>query len=71
MEAGWAPGLVWTGAENLAPKPGFDLRTVQPVASPYTYCAIQAHTSGSRSPHCRGITITLRHYTLGRTPVDE
>ena len=35
QEAGWAPGLVWTGAENLAP-PGFDPRTVQPVASHYT-----------------------------------
>jgi hypothetical protein len=30
QEAGWAPGSVWTGAENLAP-PGFDPRTVQPV----------------------------------------
>ena len=34
-EAGWAPGSVWTGAENLAP-PGFDPRTVQPVANRYT-----------------------------------
>ena len=33
---GWAPGPVWTGAENLTPQPGFDLRTVQPVASRYT-----------------------------------
>jgi hypothetical protein len=31
LEAGWAPGPVWTGAENLAP-PGFDPRTVQPIA---------------------------------------
>jgi hypothetical protein len=35
QEAGWAPLPVWTGAENLAP-PGFDPRTVQPVASRYT-----------------------------------
>ena len=35
QEAGWAPGPVWTGAENLAP-PGFDPRTVQPVGSRYT-----------------------------------
>jgi hypothetical protein len=35
QEAGWTPGPVWTGAENLAP-PGFDPRTVQPVASRYT-----------------------------------
>ena len=36
QEAGWAPRPVWTGAENLAPPPGFDPRTVQPVASRYT-----------------------------------
>jgi len=35
QEAGWAPGPVWTGEENLAP-PGFHPRTVQPVASRYT-----------------------------------
>ena len=35
QEAGWAPGPVWTGAENLA-SPGFDHRTFQPVASRYT-----------------------------------
>jgi hypothetical protein len=38
QEAGWAPEPVWTGAENLAP-PGFDPRTVHPVASRYTDCA--------------------------------
>jgi hypothetical protein len=32
QEAVWAPGQVWTGAENLAPS-GFDPRTVQPVDS--------------------------------------
>jgi hypothetical protein len=31
-EAGWAPGLVWTRAENLLP-PGFDPRTVHSVAN--------------------------------------
>ena len=35
QEAEWAPGPVWTGAENLAP-PGFDPRAVQPVANRYT-----------------------------------
>jgi hypothetical protein len=35
-EAGWAPGPVWTGPKYLAPPPGFDPRTVQPVASRYT-----------------------------------
>jgi hypothetical protein len=43
QEAGWASGPVWTSAENLRPPPppGFDLRTVQPVASRYTDCAQQ------------------------------
>ena len=40
-EAGWAPGPVWTGAENLAP-PGPEPRTTQPVASRYTDWAIPA-----------------------------
>jgi hypothetical protein len=35
QDAGWAPGPVWTGAENLAP-PGFDPRTVLPVFIHYT-----------------------------------
>ena len=26
QEAGWAPGPVWTGAENLTTPPGFDPR---------------------------------------------
>jgi hypothetical protein len=37
--AGWAPGLGWTGVENLSP-PGFDPWAVQPVASRYTDYAI-------------------------------
>jgi len=41
QEAGWAPGPVWTGAENLAPL-GIEPRTVQPVVSRYTNCAIPA-----------------------------
>ena len=35
QEAGWAPGPVWTGAENLAPT-GIRSQTIQPVASSYT-----------------------------------
>jgi len=31
-EAGWAPGPVWTGAENLAPT-GIQSRVIHPVAS--------------------------------------
>ena len=34
-EAGWASGLVWTGAENLA-RTGLDPRTVRQVGSRYT-----------------------------------
>jgi len=40
QEAVWAPKAVWTGAENLPYPPGLDLRTVQPVASRYTDCAV-------------------------------
>jgi hypothetical protein len=41
QEGEWAPGPVWTRAENLdPPPPGFDPRTDQPVASRYTDCAI-------------------------------
>jgi hypothetical protein len=36
QEAGWAPGPVWTGAENLASPPAFDPRTVRPIASRYS-----------------------------------
>jgi hypothetical protein len=43
-EGVWDSGKVWTGAENLALPPGFDPRTVQPVASRYTDCAIPIHT---------------------------
>ena len=42
QEAGWVPGPVWTGAENLSPTQGFDPRTVKPVASRYTDWAIAA-----------------------------
>ena len=42
-DAGWVPGLVWTAAENLAPLPGIDPRTVQPITSRYTDCAIPTH----------------------------
>jgi hypothetical protein len=42
QKAGWASGPVCMGAENLAP-PGFDLWTVQPIASHYNNYAIPAH----------------------------
>ena len=46
QKAGWAPELVWTGVENLAP-PGFDSRTVQPVGSRYTDYATRPSTEMS------------------------
>ena len=42
QEAGWAPGPVWTGAENLAPI-GIRPKDRQPVASRYTDYALPAH----------------------------
>ena len=42
QEARWAPGPVWTGAENLAPHRDSTLGPSKPVASRYTDCAIPA-----------------------------
>jgi len=41
-EAGWAPGPVWTGAENLAPT-GIRSSDHTAVASRYTGWAVPAH----------------------------
>ena len=35
LEAGWAPGPIWTGTENLA-QPEMEPRTFHSVASRYT-----------------------------------
>jgi hypothetical protein len=37
QEGGWAPGAIWTGAENLLPTPQFSPQTIQVVAGPYTH----------------------------------
>jgi hypothetical protein len=42
QEAGWAPGPVWTGAENLA-STGIRSRTVQPVAQSLYRLSYRAH----------------------------
>ena len=48
QEAGWAPGLVWTGAENLAPPPsGIRSADRQPVASRYTNWATRPTTKAT------------------------
>ena len=39
QEGGWAPGPVWTAAENLAPT-AIDPRTSQPIASRHTDYAV-------------------------------
>jgi len=44
QEAGWAPGPVWTGAENIAPT-GIPSRTVQPVVNRYTDYATRPTSS--------------------------
>ena len=47
-EAGWAPGLVWTGAENFAPPtPRFDPGTLNSTASRHTDCSIPASRTAS------------------------
>ena len=43
QEAGWAPGPIWTGAENLAPHRDSIPRFVNPAASRYTDYATPAH----------------------------
>ena len=48
QEAGWAPGPVWIGAENLAP-PGLDPWNVQPVGSRYADYATRPTAFCSRS----------------------
>ena len=43
QEAGWAPGPVWTGAENLVPT-GIRSRTVNPVAQSLYRLSYRDHT---------------------------
>jgi hypothetical protein len=42
LDDGWAPGPLWTGAENLA-SPGFDSPMVQYVATGNTDYSVPAH----------------------------
>ena len=56
QEAGWAPGPVWTGVESLAP-PGFDPRTVQPVASRYTDWATRPTNSAISALELHGLSL--------------
>jgi hypothetical protein len=73
-------GHMW----KIVPLAGFSPQTVQPMASSCTNYAIPATLvnvriffhgatapSGTGPPHYQGFTITLRHTTLRRTPLDE
>jgi hypothetical protein len=54
QKAGWGPGPVYTCA-TISPPPGFDPRTVQPVGSRYTDCAIRTTPTSEESTnsHCQ------------------
>ena len=53
---GWAcPRAVWT-VRNMSPPPRFEPRTVQPVASRYTDCAIPVHKRSVQ--YCATVNIT-------------
>jgi len=47
-------------ARNISPPPGSDPRTVQPVASHYTDCAIPGYSGGSVSFNHHDITPACR-----------
>ena len=49
-EAGWAPGSFWDGCGKSRPPPGFEPRTVQPVASGSNDNAIPAHINTAVEP---------------------
>ena len=44
QEAGWTPWPVWKGAENLAPLPGFDPRTISNGPVHYSHIILNAST---------------------------
>jgi hypothetical protein len=63
QKAGWAPGPVWTGAENLTP-PGFDSWTVQSVASRYTEYATQPSSTYWVIISIRPQSLPCRHFQI-------
>ena len=67
---GWVgPGPVRTGAENLAP-PGFDLRTVQPVASRFTDWSTPAHNVEYSPYFVRFFRSEYYRHPIGRLTVN-
>jgi hypothetical protein len=55
----WAPGPGWTGAENLAPPPGFDPPKFQPVASRHTNYTVTARSCKKKTPFVKQCKILL------------
>ena len=43
QEAGWSLEPVWAILENRNPLPGFEPRTIRPIATPYTDYILLAH----------------------------
>jgi hypothetical protein len=68
QKAWWALGLVWTGAENIAPT-GFDPQTVQSVASRHIDYAtrptrVQFKSIYSIYPYSLFITVRIERHTF-------
>jgi len=63
IEAGCAPGSVWTGVENLAPT-GILSRTIQSVASRYTDWAIPPHVMCCTNSLCLSILKNIQDAEL-------
>ena len=72
-EAAWAPEPVWTSVKNLLPPPGFESRTVHPVASRYTdyanlaptsYVRIQNILQRAKEKNGEAILCTALHFLL-------
>lgn len=56
QEAGWTPGLVWTGAENIYPQ------TVQPIVSLNTNYVIPVHTSSDTKQNVWALLQVSAHW---------
>ena len=71
QKAGWPPGPVWTGAENLAPPPGLDPRTVQPVAQSLYRLSYRAHTDSANATLIQSIRDLFLHEVSRSEPAES
>ena len=79
VEKRWSNGPWGIVTPSMTPSPLVKLPSFRGSLLPpssrtnnnFFYRDATALPSGPRPPHCRGYTITLRHTTLGRTPLDE